>query len=167
MLKRFTMDTLRTRRRGEVSMSPTDPTNPSEPRIERRRHPRFKATVEIELQSEKQATPLRVRTADLSLGGCYIEMIFTLEIGTKVKLALWVNDAKVSTEGTVVTRDLYVGNGIQFTGMSAEDSGKLKRLLAAAPYAYHRAGASCRHCATPLPTNLSRSSLRGTTTTTR
>jgi len=30
------------------------------------------------------------KTVDLSLGGCYIDMLFTLEVGTKVKLTLTI-----------------------------------------------------------------------------
>jgi c-di-GMP-binding flagellar brake protein YcgR len=107
------------------------PTNSSEARKERRRHLRIKAAVEIELQLEKQAVPLRVRTADLSLDGCYVEMMFTLEIGTKLKLAIWLNDAKVCIEGIVASRDPQIGNGIQFTAISAEDKVRLKNFLAA------------------------------------
>jgi c-di-GMP-binding flagellar brake protein YcgR len=114
-------------------MSPASPNNPSEPRKERRRHLRIKAAVEVELQLQKQATPFRVKTSDLSLGGCYVEMMFTLEVGTKARLTLSLNDAKVSTDGIVVSRDLQVGNGIQFVGMSAEDSVRLKQFLAATP----------------------------------
>lgn len=112
-------------------MSPTDPNKPSEPRKQRRRHLRAKAAVEVELQLEKHATPLRAKTANLSLSGCYVEMMFTLEVGTKVKLTFRVKDATVSTGGIVVTRDLQVGNGIQFTGMVAEDTARLKQFLAA------------------------------------
>jgi len=36
---------------------------------DRRQHPRTKVKVAIELQSETIATPLRVQTADLSIGG--------------------------------------------------------------------------------------------------
>jgi c-di-GMP-binding flagellar brake protein YcgR len=107
------------------------PTSSSKPRKERRRHLRVKAAVEVELQLEKQAKPLRVRTTDLSLDGCYVEMMFTLEIGTKLKLAIRVNGAKVSIEGIVVSRDPQIGNGIQFTAMGAEDNVRLKNFLAA------------------------------------
>lgn len=112
-------------------MSPTDPNNPAAG--ERRRHLRQKVAAEVRLQLEKHGTPLRAQTADISLGGCYVEMMFTLEIGTKVKLTLWLQEAKVDIEGTVVTRDLQVGNGIQFTNMSTEDSARLKHFLSAVP----------------------------------
>ena len=71
----------------------------------------MKIAVEAELQSERTATPLCVKTADLSLEGFYVEMMFTLEVGAKLKIVLWIDDVKVSAGGIVVTRDLQVGNG--------------------------------------------------------
>ena len=103
------------------------------PQKQRRRHLRVKVAVTIELLIEKYATPLRGRTSDLSLGGCYVESMFTLELGTQVKVTLWLNDAKVVTEGVIVTRHIQVGNGIQFTNMSAQDSATLRKFLATAP----------------------------------
>jgi c-di-GMP-binding flagellar brake protein YcgR len=98
---------------------------------ERRRHPRIKVVVEVELQLETHATPLRLKTAHMSIGGCYITMLFTLEVGTKVKLALCLNDekSKLQTSGVVVSRDYKVGNGIRFDGMEAEDTARLRRFL--------------------------------------
>ena len=93
-------------------MDPTSPSHPSESkRKERRQHPRTNVAVEVDLQSERTATPLRVKTTDLSIGGLYVEMMFTLEVGTKLKIVLWLNDVQVSTGGIVVTQDLQVGNG--------------------------------------------------------
>ena len=100
-------------------------------RQERRQHTRTKVAVEAELNLEGGRTPPRVKTADLSLGGLYVEMMFTLEIGSKLKIVLWMAGAPVSTAGVVVTRDLQVGNGIKFTEMS-EDRAKLKHFLSAA-----------------------------------
>ena len=112
-------------------MVPTDPDNPSEPQQEeRRRNPRTKVMVEVELHSAGTAAPLRARTTDLSLGGCYVEMMFTLEVGTTLKIVLWINDVKMSVRGIVVTRHPQVGNGIQFTDMAAEDRVRLERFLA-------------------------------------
>jgi c-di-GMP-binding flagellar brake protein YcgR len=91
----------------------------------------MKVAVEVRLHLEKQATPpLRAQTADISLGGCYVEMMFTLEVGTKVYLTIFLSDTKVNVEGIVVTRDMQVGNGVQFTSMAAEDNAKLRHFLA-------------------------------------
>jgi hypothetical protein len=58
-------------------------------------------------------------------------MMFTLPVGTKLKLALWIDDVKLNVDGVVVTCDVQVGNGINFTGMSAEDSARLQQFLSA------------------------------------
>ena|ERR1700756_3394006 len=114
-------------------MSPTDPSSASETPKQRRRHLRTTAAVEVELHVEGHAKPFRTKTHDLSLGGCYIDMLFTLEVGTKVRLTLMVNGEKVSAEGVVVNRDLKAGNGIKFTGIAAEHSDRLKKFLAVTP----------------------------------
>ena len=110
-----------------------DPDGPPERKQqEHRQHPRTKGPVAVELQSERDSVPLRVKTADLSIGGLYIEMMFTFEVGTKLKIVLWINDVKVSTGGVVVTSDLQVGNGIDFTEMAPEDRVRLEQFLAVA-----------------------------------
>ena len=114
-------------------MEPTNPNHPSESkREERRQNSRTKVAVAVELQSDKPSTPLRVKTADLSIGGLYVEMMFTLEVGTKLKVVLWINDVKLSIGGLVVTRDLQVGNGIDFADMAPEDRVRLEQFLAVA-----------------------------------
>jgi hypothetical protein len=96
---------------------------------EHRQHPRTRVTVTAELQQERAL--LRVKTADLSIGGLYVEMMFTLEIGTKLNIVFWINDVKVSTGGVVVTRDIQVGNGIEFTDMAPGDRERLRHFLMA------------------------------------
>jgi hypothetical protein len=109
-----------------------DPDGPPERKQqEHRQNPRTKVTVAVELQSERASAPLHVKTADLSIDGLYVEMMFTLEIGAKLKIVLWIDDVKVSTGGVVVTRDLQVGNGIEFTDMAPEDRERLKHFLTA------------------------------------
>jgi c-di-GMP-binding flagellar brake protein YcgR len=114
----------------EIPVNNTDG-SPERKHQEHRQHPRTKVPVAVELQSERASGPLRNKTADLSIGGLYVEMMFTLEVGTKLKIVLWINDVKVSTGGVVVTRDLQVGNGIEFTDMTPEDQERLKYFLTA------------------------------------
>ena len=61
-----------------------------------------------------------------------MEMMFTLEVGSKLKIVFWMAGTQLSTGGVVVTRDLQVGNGIKFTEMTPEDRAKLKHFLTAA-----------------------------------
>jgi c-di-GMP-binding flagellar brake protein YcgR len=96
---------------------------------ERRKHSRVKVRVPVELRTEAAETPLRVETSDLSLGGFYIEMMFTLEIGTQVDITLQVGDSTLLAVGEVVTCDRTVGNGIRFTRMLPDDREELDRFL--------------------------------------
>jgi c-di-GMP-binding flagellar brake protein YcgR len=98
---------------------------------EKRNDERFKLRVPVELTPEADATPVRGETVDLSLGGFYIEMLFTLEIGTKVDIALRLGESTLLAVGEVVTCDRTVGNGIQFTRMLAEDREELDNFLRA------------------------------------
>ncbi|HEV2729019.1 MAG TPA: PilZ domain-containing protein [Terriglobales bacterium] len=98
---------------------------------EKRKHSRLKLRVPVELRQETTETPIRGETADLSLGGFYIEMMFTLEIGTQLDITLQVGDSTLLATGEVVTCDRTVGNGVRFTEMLPEDREELDRFLKA------------------------------------
>jgi c-di-GMP-binding flagellar brake protein YcgR len=98
---------------------------------EKRNHPRLKVRVPVELRPEATETPIRGETADLSLGGFYIEMMFTLEIGTQVDITLQAGDSTLLAAGEVVTCDRTVGNGIRFLRMLPDDREELDRFLQA------------------------------------
>jgi hypothetical protein len=42
---------------------------------------------------------LRTKAGDLTLGACFVEMMFALEIGMKLHIELSINDVKVSPDG--------------------------------------------------------------------
>ena len=96
---------------------------------EKRRFERHKLRVPVELTPEADRSPVRGETADLSLGGFYIEMLFTLETGTKVDITLQLGESTLLAMGEVVTCDRTVGNGIRFTRMLAEDREELDSFL--------------------------------------
>lgn len=99
------------------------------PHAERRKYPRVKAAIPIEFKPEGAAVASRAETSDLSLSGCYVEMSFTLPVGTKLELVLWVGDQRLPTKGIVVTHHPQFGNGIEFLDISQEDQGKLGHFL--------------------------------------
>jgi PilZ domain len=99
------------------------------PHGERRRYPRAKVGIPIEFKPEGAAVASHAETADLSLIGCYVEMTFTLPVGTKLDLVLWVEDQRLATKGVVVTHHPQFGNGIEFLDISQEDQGKLAHFL--------------------------------------
>jgi c-di-GMP-binding flagellar brake protein YcgR len=94
---------------------------------ERRKHQRFKIKAPIEFHPEGSRT-LRSATADLSLGGCYLEMMFTFPIGTVLEVSLQVGHI-VHAKAIVVSRELQVGNGIQFIDMAPTDQDTIRNYV--------------------------------------
>jgi len=96
---------------------------------ERRQSPRKKAAVQAEILLHGRTVPMRVSTTDLSLHGCYIENMYTLPIGARLKIGLWIEEEKLKIRGVVKTCDPVFGNGIQFFEMSDEAQEQLKTFL--------------------------------------
>jgi c-di-GMP-binding flagellar brake protein YcgR len=110
-----------------TTMSNSDPND-------RREYARIKVSVPVEIQTDASGSLIRGATADLSLGGCYIETIFPFPIGTNLDLQLSI-ETTVLIAATVVTCDPQVGNGIRFIRMLPEDRKALKAFLEAAQQA--------------------------------
>jgi Tfp pilus assembly protein PilZ len=73
------------------------------------------------------------RVADISLGGCFVEMPSPFKEGTQIRLALWIQDKKVWALGKVATSRLGSGIGIHFLEMKEEDRTELKRFVESLP----------------------------------
>ena len=97
---------------------------------DRRRYPRVKAKIPVEITHE-DGPPLRTATDEISLCGCYLVTMFTMEVGTKVTLAFSINEGGIQARGVVATRFPQVGNGIDFVDMTQEDRLKLAQYIAA------------------------------------
>jgi c-di-GMP-binding flagellar brake protein YcgR len=95
---------------------------------ERRRYPRVKATIPVELICAG-ISPMRTATNEISLCGCYIEAMFTMDVGTKLGLVFSLNHERVGAKGLVVTKHPQVGNGIDFVEMAPEDRLKLSEYI--------------------------------------
>lgn len=54
---------------------------------ERRRYPRVESKIPVEIHCSGAAAR-RTATDEISLCGCYIETMFTMDVGTKLKLIL-------------------------------------------------------------------------------
>jgi c-di-GMP-binding flagellar brake protein YcgR len=96
---------------------------------ERRRYPRIRAKVPIELICSG-AAPMRTSTDEISVCGCYVETMFTMDVGTKLTIKLSISGETLNLSGAVVTKYPQVGNGIDFTQMHPDDSRKLGEFIA-------------------------------------
>jgi hypothetical protein len=96
---------------------------------ERRRYPRRKTPIQLELRPEGYTAPIHAQTTDICVIGCYVEMSITLEVGSRVSITLWLGDEKLTAEGNIVTRHPQFGNGIELRGMSEDSRHKLAHYL--------------------------------------
>lgn len=96
---------------------------------DRRAYPRLKSANSVEVYPNSEAAPVRARTADLSLGGCFVEMPNPLAKGTPIRIALWLKETKLWANGKVVTSTPGFGIGVQFTEMTAQDRALLQQFL--------------------------------------
>jgi hypothetical protein len=96
---------------------------------DRRVHPRLKCTNSVEIYPAGAPAPIRSRTSDISLGGCFLEMPNPLPKGTQIRIALWVKEFKLWANGEVVTSTPGFGIGIKFTSITEQDRNQLKQFL--------------------------------------
>jgi hypothetical protein len=100
---------------------------------ERREHPRSRCSLSVELHPASGESRAWGRVADISLGGCFVEMPSTFKEGTQVRLALWIQEKKIWALGKVASSRLGSGIGIQFLEMKTEDRAELKRFVDSLP----------------------------------
>ncbi len=103
--------------------------------VERRKDARYRSQNSIEIHIEGGAS-LRGTIADLSLGGCYVEIPLQLQPGAKLKLALWIGQSKVQATAVVAHRTPGVGAGLKFVEISEPDRDVIRKFLESlAPFA--------------------------------
>jgi len=95
---------------------------------EKRAHARFRCQNKVEIHVENGPS-FWGTVADLSLGGCYVEMPIPLDKGTKLKLGIWIEQSKVAAEGQVAHRTPGLGIGIRFNRISDQDRDRVRLFL--------------------------------------
>jgi hypothetical protein len=95
---------------------------------ERRHFVRHPCRIEAQVTPEGRSVRLSGTITDISLGGCYVEMLSPLPVKTLVELSLNAGDAILRVSGSVRVSQTGLGMGVVFTGMSPEDFEKLRRL---------------------------------------
>jgi hypothetical protein len=98
------------------------------PTQNRRKHPRLRCSTSVELHPEGEAL-IWGKAADLSIGGCFIEMSIPLKQDQKVKIGLWIQEVKLWVHGVVTSSTPGFGIGVKFTEISEQDSERLQQHL--------------------------------------
>jgi PilZ domain len=108
-----------------ISLPPSSPDHYQAGPVEHRTDPRFRCHNPIEIHVRNGAS-LWGTVADLSLGGCYVEMPIPLQPGTKLKIGIWIGATKVWAEGEVAHRTPGLGVGIKFTQATGQDLDQIR-----------------------------------------
>jgi hypothetical protein len=94
---------------------------------ERRKYPRRACRIEAHLTlGDGSAGPPGTIT-DISLGGCYVEMLSPLPLGTDLTLSFSLGDAALQLSCKVRSAQNGFGMGVSFTGMKSEDFETLRK----------------------------------------
>ena len=121
--------------------TPASATPPFEPDLfgpnwgsDRRRHPRIKCFVAVELRVDEVPTPIWGNLSNTSAGGCLVETAQPVKAGSKVEIGLWVPNGKIWVKGFalsgVVSRS-GPANGVRvhFGGMAPTERDNLRQFL--------------------------------------
>ena len=101
---------------------------------DRRRHPRIKCFVAVELRVDEANTPIWGNLSNTSAGGCLVETANAVKSGAKVEIGLWVPNGKIWVKGFalsgVVTRSgPATGVRVRFDGMAQPERDNLRQFL--------------------------------------
>jgi hypothetical protein len=100
---------------------------------DRRTLPRVRCTASAELHPEGKGATIMAGIADLSLGGCFVDMPMPVPIGTQLKVVVWLDAVKLQTSAVVSNIRPGFGMGLHFTGLPPEEKSKLETYLAKIP----------------------------------
>jgi hypothetical protein len=121
--------------------TPTSATPPFEPDLfstnwgsDRRRHPRIKCFVAVELRVDDVPAPIWGNLSNTSVGGCLVETANPVKPGAKVEIGLWVPNGKIWVKGFaipgVVTRSgPAAGVRVRFDGLVPSEKDSLRQFL--------------------------------------
>jgi hypothetical protein len=121
--------------------TPASATPPFEPDLfgpnwgsDRRRHPRIKCFVAVELRVDDTPAPIWGNLSNTSAGGCLVETAKPVKPGSKVEIGLWVPNGKIWVKGFVLTGVVTRGGPasgvrVHFEGLAQPERDNLRQFL--------------------------------------
>ncbi len=97
--------------------------------VERRRWPRYPCAGTARVWQDDSEMPVNARVNELSLGGCYIEIMSPFRVGTNIRLELSVNNKLVRLAGVVRTMQAAFGMGVEFTAIVDPEQRRLQQII--------------------------------------
>ena len=96
---------------------------------ERRRAPRYPFIAEAEVIETASDTKLGAKTSDLSIGGCFLDMINPSPVGTEIRVRISHADITFTAFGRVVFILPPMGMGVVFTNVEDNQLAILQKWL--------------------------------------
>jgi len=100
---------------------------------DRRRYPRMKCFVAVELRMDASGAPVWGNLSNTSRGGCFVETASMLANGSKLEIGLWVANGKIWVKGLIVngtvTQSNSYGLRIRFGEMETAERERLREFL--------------------------------------
>ncbi|HEV2616418.1 MAG TPA: PilZ domain-containing protein [Candidatus Acidoferrales bacterium] len=106
------------------------PPSVTEETVERRDGIRYQITVSAEVIELISGTRFSTRTTDLGPGGCFVDTLMPLPVGSSVRVRLHKNDVAIEALGTVTYSQSGLGMGVAFDNMPPEKARALDAWLA-------------------------------------
>jgi len=97
--------------------------------LEKRRTPRYPFIAVAEITDASADAPLNSQVAELSLNGCYIDMLNTLPVNTKVTVKIFAESECFEATATVIYAHQGLGMGLAFQDVSLKSGTLLRRWL--------------------------------------
>ena len=99
---------------------------------DRRREPRFPFIASAQVQDESTGSRLPSRISDISLHGCYVDIVNPFPDGTAVKVKIFTETHEFEAPATVVYNHPHLGMGLLFRQVNPESLAVLNTWLPAA-----------------------------------
>jgi hypothetical protein len=99
---------------------------------ERRHAPRYSFIASAELVQEKSTVNITARISELSLNGCYLDMVNPLPVRTIVQIKISSAKESFQAKGKVLYVHPGIGAGVIFVEVSPQSQTILQRWLARA-----------------------------------
>lgn len=80
-------------------------------------------------EGERDDPPAGCKLTDLSLGGCYLEIVSPFPMRTRVILSMRIADLEMQAEGVVRVMHPEVGMGVEFTRKTVEQREQLEKFI--------------------------------------
>jgi PilZ domain len=99
--------------------------------LEKRRTPRYMFFASAELIEEKSEVRVASRVSELSLYGCYLDMMNPFPMDTAIRLKIWTEENIVfQSKGKVIYSQPNMGAGVAFVDVEPKDQTVLVGWLA-------------------------------------